>query len=167
MHQLLSPRKGFTLIELVIVVGIIAILASMNVASLSAVRGKVNDARRLWDMRQLSSLIHAENTGQGVPMELEGCVNDALASSLTTSCSGPGMIVQYRRFQDPAQLTSQTPCSKNSITTCGYSISQRDGAKRAITDNYQMCFYLEQGGAGLKAGLNSITDGGTFRAGCR
>lgn len=162
----MNNTKGFTLIELMVVAGVISMLASMNVASLSAVRGKVNDILRISDVRQLNRLLQTEDTSTGIPMALEGCDNANRAASLTTSCTGPGFVTQFKRFFDPAKLTSDAPCVKNSITTCGYSVAKRDGSRRATTNNYQLCFYLEQGGAGLKAGLNSMTDHGVFRAGC-
>ncbi len=46
-------KKGFTLLELLIVVAIIALLSSLGAVSVSSQRKKANDARRRADIHQL------------------------------------------------------------------------------------------------------------------
>ena len=48
-----SESGGFTLIELLVVIAIIGLLASIVMASLSTVRAKARDARRIADIDQL------------------------------------------------------------------------------------------------------------------
>ena len=65
MH-LARSQKGFTLIELVIVVSILAILAGVMVPRLASRAAKARDARRLADMRALVTAIesHYADTGR-------------------------------------------------------------------------------------------------------
>lgn len=49
----LQARKGFTLIEVLIVVGIIGLLASVVLSGLGSVRSRGRDARRAADLRQV------------------------------------------------------------------------------------------------------------------
>ena len=49
----LLQQKGFTLIELLVVIAIIGILFSVVLASLSSVRMKARDARRIADLKQI------------------------------------------------------------------------------------------------------------------
>jgi prepilin-type N-terminal cleavage/methylation domain-containing protein len=52
-YPLPTRQKGFTLIEVLIVVGIIGLLASVVLSGLGSVRSRGRDARRVADLRQV------------------------------------------------------------------------------------------------------------------
>lgn len=53
----MNNKKGFTLIELLVVIAIIGILSSIVISSLSSARRSSRDARRLADIKQISSAL--------------------------------------------------------------------------------------------------------------
>jgi len=53
----MKNKKGFTLIEVLIVVSIIGLLASIVLASVSAFRSRGRDTRRLADIRQIQGAL--------------------------------------------------------------------------------------------------------------
>ncbi len=51
----MNKQKGFTLIEMLVVVAIIGILSSVVVVGLSSARSKARDARRIADIREIQN----------------------------------------------------------------------------------------------------------------
>ena len=50
-------KKGFTLVELLVVIAIIGILSTLSVVSLNSARAKSRDARRLSDIKQIRTAL--------------------------------------------------------------------------------------------------------------
>jgi prepilin-type N-terminal cleavage/methylation domain-containing protein len=65
----MQKTKGFTLIELLVVIAIIALLSSVVLASLSGVRAKARDTKRIEDARQIvqAMALYASGPGGGLP----------------------------------------------------------------------------------------------------
>ncbi|MFA5991420.1 MAG: type II secretion system protein [Candidatus Doudnabacteria bacterium] len=53
----MKNQKGFTLIEITVVVSIIALLASVLLVALNSARKKARDARRMADMKQITTAL--------------------------------------------------------------------------------------------------------------
>ena len=83
-----TNNKGFTLIELLVVIAIIGLLSTMAVISLNSARAKARDARRLSDVKQLSTMLSLE-AADDPTAAIEGCT---AAGDITSACSGPGQI---------------------------------------------------------------------------
>ena len=160
MLKNMKKDKGFSLIELLIVIAIIGILSAVVLSSLGTAREKARDARRLSEVKDMTKLLIVESdTGNVV---LTGCT---IADALTTTCTGPGGVVSFSNYADPSG--SATACSSASTEACAYSISTELGAAGAGTEDFQICFYLENGAGGLSAGKNSaVGPVGRLVSGC-
>lgn len=70
----MRKNKAFTLIELLVVMSIIALLASVVLASLGVVRSRARDARRLSDIRQIQTALESYYSDYGrYPSSQLGC----------------------------------------------------------------------------------------------
>ena len=150
-------KKGFTLIELLVVIAVIGMLASIVLVSLGPARAKARDARRIADVRQMSTALEVEASDN--PEAVTGCI---AADAKVNTCTGPGAVADFANFADPTAGTGGAACTSASSSTCQYSISQDDGSAAATTGDYQICFYLEQGSGSLAAGLHAIETNGVF-----
>lgn len=154
-------QSGFTLIELLVVISIIGLLSTMAVVSLNSSRSKARDAKRVSDIKKLSSLIELDKTSLGDLVAIAGCDG---AYDLTTLCSGGDYTVQAPSFVDPSN--SVTPCDNSSVAPCAYSISTEGGLSDASYGDYQICAYLESGSGGLSQGRVSVKTGGLMDSVC-
>jgi prepilin-type N-terminal cleavage/methylation domain-containing protein len=60
-----QSKKGFTLVELLVVISIIGLLSTIAVVSLGSARGKSRDAKRIADMKQVSTALEQYYADQG------------------------------------------------------------------------------------------------------
>ncbi|MCK9578930.1 MAG: type II secretion system GspH family protein [Methanoregula sp.] len=158
-----TKEKGFTLIELLVVIAIIGLLSTMAVVSLNSARGKARDAKRVSDVKQLSNVIEMEaaNTASGAYTNILPAACRAVGT-LTTACATFGGV-DWTTITDASGGT--TPCVAGAAgagNICAYTMR----INNAITDDYEICFYLEEGAGGLAKGNNKVTKGGVISGGC-
>jgi prepilin-type N-terminal cleavage/methylation domain-containing protein len=159
----MTKQNGFTLVEILVVVAIVAIIGTLSAVAVNSARSKQRDATRLSNIRQMQSALedyfNENNTypsGELLPL------GDALVSSCLSitgfhgDCSGQNAVIT--RF-----VSSQIESGLDDVVTCGdprrnaFCYSQAsDGA------GYVIYFELENGleRVGLQGGLNcAMPDG--------
>jgi len=114
-----KKEYGFTLLEMLVVVAIMAMLMSFTMASMRAAKQKNRDARREQDIKELQNALglYATNTGLYPICASEviigsaggACLSDALMSSQATQGKVP---------TDPLGLTTGTCGTAGSYVYC-------------------------------------------------
>lgn len=74
----MQNKKGFTLVELLVTIGIIGILATVTVVSVGSARAKARDAKRLSDVKQVQSALelYSSDTGGFYPAGADATIGD-------------------------------------------------------------------------------------------
>ena len=158
----MQNKKGFTLIELLVVIAIIGLLSSIAVVSLNGARAKARDAKRVSDVKQISTLVEMEaaNSSTGGYNVFPTVCEDA--GDLMSACTGVAANllggVDLNTILDPSGTAA---CQADTAAPCAYSMGVGEA-----TGDYQICFYLEEGIGGVAQGVNSAGPGGVITAEC-
>ena len=107
-----KQEKGFTLIELLVVIAIIGLLASVVLLALNSARARSRDAKRLADVRQISSAI-------------ELYVNDNGTYPAATASLVPTFLVTFPTAPTPVDGSCAAASNSYGYTTTAtsYTIS--------------------------------------------
>lgn len=93
-----KTQRGFTLLELLVVVTIIGMLSSVVLASVSAARIKARDARRVSDLKQLQlalQLYYGENSAYPVATQYSSSEPSSSAFYVNPAGFVPGLAPTY------------------------------------------------------------------------
>ncbi len=146
-------KRGFTLIELMVVIAVIGILASIVLVSVNGGRAQARDAKRVEDLQSILKNIIITQGLSSIPL---GCSNPA-GTNLITACT------LLAGFTDPSGIVS---CSKTTPRLCQFTVFD-PGANALATDNFEVCAYLESGTGPYSAGNVQInSNNASVVAGC-
>ncbi len=96
INLLKKGRSGFTLVELMIVITVIAILATIAVASFTRVQKQARDTKRKGDMQTLATSLQAYYTeNNSYPAALSTLVSTYLPSLPTPPAGGSYTVYSY------------------------------------------------------------------------
>ena len=148
--------KGFSLVELIVVIAIVAILSTLVLFSLTGVREKARDAKRLSDMEAIRQAMELVNDSFGNYSGQKGCAKEDIISN---ACYGASITkyLSVAQFNDPlggADCCNLDLCKQE---ICNYCFSGYSKDKK----NYEIYFHLEKGGGGAKEqGCYKVTRSG-------
>jgi len=156
-------KKGFTLVELLVVIGIIGILSTLAVISLNNAREKSRDAKRVSDIKQIQTALemyfvevdtYPVQGTDATPIELGGASAQALSSGAGFS-SASGVSDTVFMGQVPS---NPTPGG----ASYSYQSTNADGTECTSGDclSYKITFTLEGQTGSLTAGDHTAVPSG-------
>lgn len=110
-------KLGFTLLEILVVIGIIAILVAMGFASYSTAQKKARDARRKGDLKAIQNSMEQYYS-------ICGFAYPAAGPSTNIICTSPSTAIMPTVPTDPKTGTAYTcsSCGTSGYTLCANSI---------------------------------------------
>lgn len=123
LQKISQKEAGFTLVELLVVIGIIAILATILLLQLGTARAKGRDAKRISDMNQI-------RTG----LELYFDDNNTYPASITELAPATGNKYLQKVPTDPLPGRSYTYCASGTQYQISAQLEQYNNALKNDAD---------------------------------
>jgi general secretion pathway protein G len=131
-------RKGFTLIEILIVVAIIAILASIVLVGLGPAQQSGRDARRLADLHEIQNALEIYYNKCGFYPGTANCASSASAADMTavnTAVQGSSLGITQNLPKDPSSAGAYFYASFSNGTT--YTLGAKlENPNNSVFTNY-------------------------------
>jgi general secretion pathway protein G len=149
MIALKKNVKGFTIVELLIVIVVIGILAALVITTYNGIQQKARDTERKTDVNAVHGQVEAYNAQNGKYPTLAN-VNDATFRS--TNMKG----LDSAALADPKNAGSQALCGSVQAGCYAYVVAPSGCDNGAAGDctSYTLTATLEAGGTYVKQSLN-------------
>ena len=183
MKFLKSSNQGFTLVELLVVVSVVSMLASVVLATVSPMRAQARDAKRKQEVHQIDLAIQSYIADNGRPPELSGCsAQVTLDASNVSGCVAVSTAGVDAGVDTPSKTAWQTlrtqlspymknfpvdPCGSNCTTANGTNLGYVYLAPAAVqyyspgSSNSYQTFASQETGSSVagSTGYTSVTTG--------
>ena len=118
-----QSRKGFTLVELLVVIAIIAILVLLLLPAINAAREAARRTQCINKVKQIAlAMVNYESTYQSFPPAIPSCTERAWISTGTqtgNTCHGPNWAMQILSFMEETSMYEKTvQCMQNEWQAC-------------------------------------------------
>ncbi len=154
-----TNKKGFTLVELLVVVAIIGLLSTLAVVALGSARQKARDAKRLSDIKQVQTALELYFSDNNTyPVVAAAGVTLGDASNKTLSSVGFAASATAPTYMG---LVPANPAPGGAAY--GYNSKASDGTTNctaAPCPAYAITFSLEGATGGLAAGAHTASPSG-------
>lgn len=154
---MLNNRKGFTLVELLVVVAIIGLLSTLAVVALGNARQKARDARRVSDIKQIQTgleLYFSDNNSYPIvaAATVLGSTGQTLSSGagFSTTASGTTYMARVPGNPSPGGTDYSYTSNNNDGTAC----------TTGSCPSYRLTFTLETQVGALTAALHTAQPSG-------
>ncbi len=140
MISIKKNNRGFTIVELLIVIVDIGILAALVIVTYNGIQQKARDTERKTDIKALQGHFEAYWADQAKYPTLAQTNDATFRSANFKGLDGSA-------FADPKNASSQTLCGSAAANCYGYSVTP-SGCDNTATDctNYTLTANLEAGG---------------------
>lgn len=121
----MNKHKGFTLLEILVVIGIIAIMVAMGTASFSTAQKKARDAKRKTDLRTIQNGLEQYYSvcGYKYPTPASGLVNEVFCPDPTIgilqSADTPTDPKSKEKYNMPVGGDTYSICAPTQTATMG------------------------------------------------
>lgn len=134
-----QKQKGFSVVEILVVVGIIGLLLTGLVLALNSKQKEIRDIKRVNDIQTLRNAIEVLKNEKG------GYDQAKCDLGIVSVCTGKSSdlsryLLRLNTLNDPVELN--VACTKNDVCgnqTCNYALT------KLSTDDYEIRFHLEKG----------------------
>jgi len=147
-----SKRAAFTLIEMLIVLGVIGLLLTIFVFSLYSKQAENRDLKRVSDIQTLRQAMSVVKTNTGTFERALCSLGNVSACAAQKDSELLGLLPQLANLNDPKSPSAS--CSK--IENCQSGICNY-GFSKIEADDYEILFYLEKG-------VNDFSESGCYIA---
>ena len=127
-------RKGFTIVELVIVIAVIAILAAVMIPTFSGVTNRAKESARLQETRNAMMNYLAEQKNGVIANNTEFYYFDTAPTATKANVKAYKFVYNNGGLGDEAEVTGNITVSGDPATTT-YTIGDADAITLVATDN--------------------------------
>ena len=130
-----AKQKGFTIVELLIVIVVIAVLASMTTVAFSGIRDRATNSRIMTAVGQVEKFVKLYYSNTGAPLELDKQIAADAGVNGNSGTINMGGACIANKWPDSSQMSSEGGFNKARYCTSMYT--DHIYGINAITENFE------------------------------